>query len=229
MIRRLPKWVEWGSFILAFIAGYVNVIGLLGFQHQSVSHLSGSATLLGAQLAGFEWTLGLQLIGVLICFVVGSAISGAVLCGESFKVGRHYDSLLILEAVLLILATISLVLDVHIGHYIASLACGLQNALATRYSGAVVRTTHVTGLFTDLGLMIGARLRGETFDKRKAKLFVTIIFGFISGGTVGAVIFERLEFIALLVPASLCLGLAFAYRLFFIKRNTQLYTELTHR
>lgn len=40
MISQLPKWVEFGAFILALVAGYVNAIGLLGFDHQSVSHLS---------------------------------------------------------------------------------------------------------------------------------------------------------------------------------------------
>ena len=61
-----------------------------------------------------------------------------------------------------------------LGHYLASAACGLQNALVTNYSGATIRTTHVTGIFTDLGLMIGARLRGRPFDRRKALLFLLI-------------------------------------------------------
>ncbi|MDY6889953.1 MAG: DUF1275 domain-containing protein, partial [Pseudomonadota bacterium] len=47
MLTKLPKWVEYGAFTLAFIAGIVNAIGLLGFEHQAISHLSGSVTLLG--------------------------------------------------------------------------------------------------------------------------------------------------------------------------------------
>ena len=58
------------------------------------------------------------------------------------------------------------------GLLLASAACGLQNALATTYSGAIVRTTHVTGIFTDLGIMLGAIFRGQTLDYRKAKLFL---------------------------------------------------------
>ena len=41
VVSRLPKWVEYGAFILALVAGFVNAVGLLGFQHQSISHLSG--------------------------------------------------------------------------------------------------------------------------------------------------------------------------------------------
>ena len=47
MINQLPRWVEIGGFCLALIAGSVNAIALLGFNHQGVSHLSGSSSLLG--------------------------------------------------------------------------------------------------------------------------------------------------------------------------------------
>uniref|UniRef100_UPI002E245368 YoaK family protein n=1 Tax=Marinobacter sp. OP 3.4 TaxID=3076501 RepID=UPI002E245368 len=100
------------------------------------------------------------------------------------------------------------------GMFAASAACGLQNAMATQYSGAVVRTTHLTGIFTDLGIMLGAFLRGEGFDRRKALLFLIIISGFIAGGTLGAVLFEALRFKSLLVPGTVCLVLAGCYRLY---------------
>jgi|GEM_PF-5134493 len=43
-------------------------------------------------------------------------------------------------------------------------ACGFQNALATHY-GLVLRTTHVTGLLTDLGTNLGMRLRGHRYSR----------------------------------------------------------------
>ena len=52
MISRLPSWVEAGAFSLALMAGVVNAVGLLGFSHQAVSHLTGTSTLLGAALRG---------------------------------------------------------------------------------------------------------------------------------------------------------------------------------
>ena len=42
LLTRLPPWVEVGAFLLAFLAGSVNAVGLLGFSHQSVSHLTGT-------------------------------------------------------------------------------------------------------------------------------------------------------------------------------------------
>jgi uncharacterized membrane protein YoaK (UPF0700 family) len=56
----LPRWIELGAFTLALLAGTVNAVDLLGFAHQYISHLSGTATQLGAELAA----------AALICFVL---------------------------------------------------------------------------------------------------------------------------------------------------------------
>lgn len=50
MFSKLPRWVEYGAFSLALLAGFVNAVGFLGFRHEAVSHLSGSATQLGVSL-----------------------------------------------------------------------------------------------------------------------------------------------------------------------------------
>ena len=46
----LPRWVWIGAVVLAGVAGMVNVIGFLGFEHQAISHLTGTTCLLGAAL-----------------------------------------------------------------------------------------------------------------------------------------------------------------------------------
>jgi Protein of unknown function (DUF1275) len=63
--------------------------------------------------------------------------------------------------------------------YMLAMACGMQNGMTTRYSGAVVRTTHLTGMFTDMGLLIGHLLRSDRDfqDMWKFSLFVPIILG----------------------------------------------------
>ncbi|GAA3964883.1 YoaK family protein [Allohahella marinimesophila] len=212
MINKLPRWVEYGAFTLALLAGVVNAVGLLGLEHQSISHLSGTATLLGT---GFlSGASVFHLTGILVSFLIGSAISGYFLSSSSLKLGRHYDSMLVLEGALLFGAIYCLQEQSSIGHYLASAACGLQNALATRYSGAIVRTTHVTGVVTDLGLMFGAALRGEPFDRRKGILFLLIIGGFIGGGTIGYLLFSAFAVAALAFPAITCFLLAAAYRMY---------------
>tara|TARA_R110002111_G_scaffold27913_1_gene59755 strand:+ start:24 stop:686 length:663 start_codon:yes stop_codon:yes gene_type:complete len=214
VISKLPRWVEYGSFLLALVAGLVNSIGLLGFKHQSISHLSGTATLLGTGVVNATFTNVLHLLIILLSFLVGASISGYFLRNGALKLGRNYSSLLSLEAIFLIASIYFLTRDSLYGHYLASAACGLQNALASTYSGAVIRTTHVTGIFTDLGIMIGTKLRGEPFDKRKALLFILIIIGFVFGGVLGAYSFSVFKFQALFIPAGICLMLAVCYSIY---------------
>jgi len=212
LISQLPKWIEFGAFILALLAGFVNAIGLLSFEHQSVSHLSGTATVLGTSFLNSSVQNIMHLVGVLLSFLLGSMLSGFLLHGSALKLGRHYDTALFLEAILLSVSLWLLSLGSFYGHFFASAACGLQNALATTYSGAIIRTTHVTGIFTDLGIMLGQFIRGESLDMRKTQLFILLIIGFISGGTLGALLYEKYHFMALLLPASSCFLLAAVYR-----------------
>ena len=90
----------------------------------------------------------------------------------------------------------------------------MQNALAATYSGAIVRTTHVTGMFTDLGVLIGQLLRGVRTDWRPLKLYTLLISGFLCGGSISGLLFSRLGYATLLAPALLTATLALVYRIF---------------
>ncbi|MDO6446850.1 YoaK family protein [Colwellia sp. 1_MG-2023] len=214
MISKLPKWVESGAFILSFVAGYINSIGLLGFEHKAVSHLSGTATLLGINLINDTLASTFHILLILLSFLVGATLSGFLIRSSALKLGRHYDTALFLEAVLILISIPLLSKNNFIGHYVISAACGLQNALATSYSGAIIRTTHLTGIFTDLGILIGAKLRGEVFDKRKFFLFLLIISGFIFGGSSGAYFYYQFQFLSLFLPTLICVFIAFSYRIY---------------
>jgi len=103
MFTKLPKWVEYGAFTLAFIAGMVNVVGLLGFEQQAISHVSGSVTSLAIELTT-NIQAALFLIAIVLSFIFGSALTGLMLSGGSLKLGRHYDTLLFIEGILLLLS-----------------------------------------------------------------------------------------------------------------------------
>ncbi|MZR63145.1 YoaK family protein [Alcanivorax sp. DP30] len=211
MLTRLPPWVEVGAFLLAFLAGSVNAVGLLGFSHQSVSHLTGSSSLLGLALADLDLRNALHLLLTLLSFLAGAALSGLLITSTALKLGRHYGFSLLIEATLLTFAMVSLQQGSDFGIYLASMACGLQNAMVTTYSGSIIRTTHLSGIFTDLGIMLGNWLRGIPLDSRRLLLFLLLISGFICGGIVGTVLFRWLHFVALTLPATLAGLLAVVY------------------
>ena len=101
----------------------------------------------------------------------------------------------------------------------AALLCfimGLQNAMVTKISQAVVRTTHMTGVITDLGIELGKLLywnrgRGDTdlepvlANREKLRTHALLLASFASGGLGGALAFQWLSFAAT-VPLALLLA-----------------------
>jgi uncharacterized membrane protein YoaK (UPF0700 family) len=225
MIHKLPKWIETGGFSLALMAGSVNAIALIGFNHQGVSHLSGSSTLLGVELAAAHASQAVHLVWILLSFVAGAVISGCVIGNESLRLGRRYSAALLAESVVLLLAMGFLIRGSNLGQYLASGACGLQNAMTSTFSGAVVRTTHVTGLFTDLGITLGLRLRGHPIDRRRVVLYLILIGGFILGGLGGALAYGRFGFYSMVAPALLAAVIAFAYLIYVLRTRAGNFTS----
>jgi uncharacterized membrane protein YoaK (UPF0700 family) len=210
----LPRWVWIGAVALACVAGMVNVIGYLGFEHQAVSHLTGTTSLLGAALAQGDLRAIVHLWGMLIAFCVGAMLSGLVIQDQTLKLGRRYGVALTLEAALLLLA-IPLFKQQQIwGALLAAMACGLQNAMVTTYSGAAVRTTHLSGMFTDLGIGLGHLLRGMPLPMRRLTLSGLIISGFLGGGVLGAWFYRHWGYDALLAPALLTGSTGIGYVLY---------------
>lgn len=213
MFEKLPKWVELGGFALAFLAGMVNAVGLLGFEHQAISHLTGVSSMIGVEIIMQRWQVLLHLIMILISFVIGAAFSGFMLPQVALVWGQRYGLALKIQALFLVLSSLLLSKDYSVGHFLASAACGLQNGLATNYSGATVRTTHLSGMYTDIGVLLGARLRGVKLDTRRLLLYLTIIVGFIIGGVLGAYLFQKIAYFTLLLAGLLCLALSFGYEI----------------
>lgn len=209
---RLPAWVWIGAVALACVAGMVNVVGYLGFEHQAVSHLTGTTSLLGAALVQHDWRTVAHLCAVVLAFCAGATLSGLILQDDTLRLGRRYGVALALEALLLAIAVPAFERVHLLGALLAAMACGLQNAMVTTYSGALVRTTHLSGMFTDLGIGLGHLLRGLPLPVRRLALSALIITGFLVGGLIGAWLFGHVRYHALLVPAALtgATGLGYA-------------------
>ncbi len=175
--------------------------------------------MLGSELLNWNGNT-LHLFLVIGSFFLGSAISGTIIASSTLKLGRRYGVALLIEGILLFISGYLLTRNLVAGQYFASVACGLQNALATTFSGAVVRTTHVTGIITDLGIMIGEWMRGISFDRRKAKLFLFILSGFLCGSFIGTWLFAHLSVAAIYAPATLSIAIAISYWLFLASKKT---------
>ncbi|MBC7980519.1 MAG: DUF1275 domain-containing protein [Armatimonadetes bacterium] len=217
MISKLPRWVWAGAWALAFVGGMVNVVGLLGFEHQAVTHLTGTTSMLSAALASLDGGAALHFAAVIGSFVAGTVLSGFIIQDSTLRLGRRYGIALLLESILLCIAVPLLNRSQMSGIYSASCACGLQNAMVSTYSGAVIRTTHISGMFTDLGIFLGHSMRGLPVDSRRLRLCIIIISGFLCGGIAGAAAFHRFSYSALFIPAALTAITSLAYGTYLLR------------
>ncbi len=214
MIAKLPRWVLLGGIVLSFIGGMINAGGYLSFRHQAVTHMTGTTTLLGIGVANADAGESLKFGGVALAFLLGAALGGLIVRDSALRLGRRYGVALSVESVMLFLA-VPLVLREHMGGlWLLAAACGLQNSMASTYSGAVVRTTHVSGLYTDLGMFFGQWLRGVALDGRRVRLYIALIFGFFAGGVADALLFPYIGEYSLLFPAVLTGLVGIAYTIY---------------
>lgn len=151
--------------ILAFVAGAINAGGFLAVQ-QYTSHMTGIVSAMADHLALGAYEVALAGIGALFSFLVGAACS-AIMVNYARRHDLHseYALPLLVEAVLLLCfgllgARLSGVdgLFVSLTVMLLCFIMGLQNALITKLSGAEIRTTHITGIVTDIGIEIGKLL-----------------------------------------------------------------------
>ena len=96
---------------------------------------------------------------------------------------------------------------------------GIQNAMVSHYQGAIIRTTHLSGVLTDLGLALGYFFRGLKKEKKKIILHLLILIGFITGSIVAAISYPYLQLNAFLIPAGLSFLLSLIYWILYFRHS----------
>jgi len=205
--KETPVWIAFGGLALAGGAGCINAVGFLGLHHQALTHLTGTVSILSIEVVESDYRMAGRALLVILFFFLGAVLSGSIIRQSTLKLGRRYGVALAIESVLLFAAVYYLRRGAYTGDYLASMACGLQNAMATSYSGAVIRTTHLTGVVTDLGIACGHWIRRQPVDWARFRLYGVLLLGFFSGGVLGAMGYHRIGYDILLFPAVLT-GLA---------------------
>lgn len=196
--------ILFGGALLAFIAGFVNTVSL-GYFHIPVSHMTGAVTRLSIDTASLNFHEFLNIAYILFGFLAGASLSGLIIGAKNLRPSREYVGILTLESLALVASFFLFHSAANTGLFFAALACGLQNAMASTYLGLIIRTTHMTGIVTDLGILIGHALRHRTVRLWKISFLLLVLAGFFSGGIAAFLSFKVLGFAAILVPAGLCL------------------------
>lgn len=205
--------------LLAFMAGYINLVMLYLFS-VPVSHMTGATTRLSADLGQLNFVDLQLLLSIALGFLLGAVLSGVIIGRERLHENLGYGFALILQGSLLGIATLLAVLDIKYAVSLGAMACGLQNAMASSYRGLMIRTTHVTGTVTDIGVFIGQRLRGRRVHAWKLFLLLALWLAFFFGGLFGVLAYRAAAMYSLAAPAAISLALG-GYYLHWLKHRPE--------
>lgn len=205
--------------LLAFMAGAVNAGGFLAVQRYT-SHMTGVVSFIADDLVLGQGLLVLAGVGALLAFVAGAAVTAILInWARRRQMQGEYALSLLLEAALLLVfgllgANLNELIEVFMPTTVLLLCfiMGLQNAIVTKISQAEIRTTHMTGVITDLGIELGRLLYwnrshahgGEPVRANRDRLrILSLILGlFFAGGLAGAWAFKTVGYGAVLPLAA---------------------------
>lgn len=220
--KYLNRQLAWS---LAFVAGAVNAGGFLAIQSYT-SHVTGAVSRMADELALGHKALAMAAFGIVVFFLLGSFCSGLLISlGQRRRFQAHYALSLMLEGSLLLVFGLmgSRLQQVHHLFVPATVALlsfimGMHNAVVTKISNAEVRTTHLTGIVTDLGLELSRlfyfnvdedeRTGRVMANRDKLKLHGLILASFFGGGLAGALGFKHVGFKTTIVLAAFLFLLA---------------------
>lgn len=213
------------GYALAFIAGATNAGGFLAV-NQYTSHMTGIVSSAADSLALSDYMPVLAAFGALLCFISGAAATAVIVnAARRHRMAGEYALPLLLEAMLLLCfgilgARLSGIdgLFVPLTVMLLCFIMGLQNAVMTKLSRSEIRTTHLTGTVTDIGIELGklmywnidpsAEKPRVTANRARLRHLVLLAAFFFTGGVVGAVGFKKVGYLSTVPLALLLCALA---------------------
>ena len=207
--------------VLSFVAGIVNVAGFLAVQ-KLTTNVTGHFAFFVDAVFQYQFWNGFVYFLYIFFFFLGAFVSSFLVEAVARKnENTTYIIPIVIEIVLLLFIAIvgkNLIENyANVIAYTLLFSMGLQNSLVTKISNSIVRTTHLTGLFTDLGIELAQLFFYKQLDLRQ-KLFssiqlrLTIISFFFIGGIIGGLFYAEIQLKVLIIAVSvLFLGLIYDY------------------
>lgn len=210
--------------MLSCQAGFINSGGFLSC-HRFVTHTTGFATQFGTEFAQSKWLDAAGMLTVPAFFLAGTMIS-AFFVDRKVANNKKANYSFLFGFISFLLVVVSIfghwgffghfgnALDIKADYFLLATLClvsGIQNAAITTATGAVIRTTHMTGLTTDLGIGLVrsmTNLRTHAHELQANRIRASLIIGFIVGSTLGAYSFFSFNYLGFLIPATASMGLA---------------------
>lgn len=187
MIRKLRLLLFAWMFSLTFSAGFLNASSFLQYSYV-VTHHTGTVTQMGLVVAQNNWSLLVLYFGLIMSYIFGGVIAGLLFPKEIFTPQKRYGGILIvLNTVLFILLRVPLAHKFLL--FYLSFMIAMQNGMFLSYRGMIVRTSHVSGTLTDIGLTFGRWMRSQDHHYKMKFIFLTVnFFAFLCGSLVAGLL-----------------------------------------
>ncbi len=218
--------------LLGFQAGFINAFGFLSCGRY-VSHVTGFGTQIGVSLASSHFWFALELLGFPLSFILGAFTSGVLTIARIERQQRPHFELLIAAMPVIILFLVFLGTTGLFGpfgeHLVSirdfvllfslSFLCGLQNACFAIMTRGQIRTTHLTGISTDIGSELArihlGKLSGKELEISQRANFsrIATFVAFASGSIISVIVCQRINYLGLLVPFCTSIVVLFSVRL----------------
>jgi len=208
--------------VLAFVAGAINAGGFLAIGHYT-SHMTGVLSSMADNLVLGQGALVLAALAAVTAFVAGAATTALLVnFARRRRLASEYALPLLFEASLLLLFGVLGARLATPGGALAATAAllcyvmGLQNAVVTKLSRAEIRTTHMTGIVTDIGIELGKLLYWNAdpgqprvgANRARLALLAALLGCFLAGGVAGALGFKYVGYLSTVPLAALLCVLA---------------------
>ncbi len=205
--------------ILGFQAGFVNAFGFLACGRY-VSHVTGVGTQIGIAMGENNLWLALELIGFPLSFILGAFFSGVFTSARLEKGLKPRYDLMSLFLPLIILMVGILGWKGMFGDFgevlretrdfvllfSLSFACGLQNGCFATMTKGQIRTTHLTGISTDIGTDFARLIFGKLNAIERDLVIranisrIATFLAFTAGSIISVITTEHLHYTALVIP-----------------------------
>ena len=146
------------AVLLSLVAGLVNITGVLALQTLT-TNVTGHFAYFAEEFMKKDYSTAITFLLFTLCFLLGSFTSNCLvewITPKNIRLAHLVPigiEIVLLTTVGFFFTTSSIyVLEGKIEAFLLLFAMGIQNSLVTKVSQSTVRTTHLTGLFTDLGI-----------------------------------------------------------------------------
>jgi uncharacterized membrane protein YoaK (UPF0700 family) len=174
------KWILITQILFTFNAGYMNLLTFHSCYELPSSHITGLITRMGLELYVFNTQIFFIVFGNFLMYLFGTIGSGYFLSMTDFVLMTcHYYA---------VIAEILLIVIIYFGAsnclfvlLLSTLTLGLQNGITSSISNNTLRSTHFTGMITDVGICIGQIMKKDYNNTLKFKLWIASLCSYFLG------------------------------------------------